>query len=176
MKYNYPVLETLFYYGVFCLLLLPFLFADLCVENKKASKLCAFLGATLMFLFAGFRGLSVGTDTVGTLDEFFWPSLPYRSWSQILSAENNLREPFYFYMSFLLQKITRQNWIFLLFMQVLTTGPVAIYAYKQRHTTPISITMFVFIMLFYQCSFNLARHCAAASFLLLAAYYYKEHQ
>ncbi len=176
MKYNYPVLEALFYYGIYVLFMIPFVFADLCVDNKRACRICIFIGASMMCVFAGIRGQSVGTDTPGTLLEFFWPSLPYKTWSQVLSADNELREPFYLYLSFLLQKITRKDWIFQLFMQVVTTGPIAVLAYQNRHKSPVSMTMFAFMMLFYQASFNIARHCAAAAFMLLAVHFYREHR
>ncbi len=173
---HYYIYETVFYYGVFIVLMIPLIIADFCVRRPWQCKLLLLIGVIMISLFAGMRSLSVGTDTRNTVLHFFTPSLSYRSLSQIITAKHNMEEPFYLYLSFFLQRITKDHHLFLFTLQLLTVGPVAVYAYRERERIPIAVTLFIYLMLFYQASFNITRHCAATACLLLAAYYYKEHQ
>lgn len=109
----------------------------------------------------------MGVDTKDTVSLYFDRAKDYNSIKSIITYRYRFKEPFYIVFSFLLHRITNSSRVFLFLMQLMTVGPVAFYSYKKRDTLPISVIMFVYMMLFYQQSLNLIRQSAAAAFLFL---------
>lgn len=164
-------IATIFlYYLIFILASIFFVKADRS-NNDKAIRAYIICGVVILSLFACFRGPIVGWDTRDTVDLYFNRAKSYDSIKSIFTYSYRFKEPIYIFFSFLLQKITDSGRVFLFFMQLLTVGPVAVVAYKKRNTLSISVIMFVYMMLFYQRSFNIVRQSVATAFLFLGWVY-----
>lgn len=151
------------YYLIFFIAFCLFFVADNINNNTKA-KLYIMAGVLVLSAFAGARDLSVGIDTYRTVIARF---IMVESTSGIEDIVA-IKEPLYRYMSFFLHKITDNPCIFLFVIQLLTAGSVAASLYKLRKKAAISIGMTVYMLFFYQYSFNIMRQSLAAAILLFA--------
>lgn len=167
-------LDILLYYGIFILSYLFFWYADKNISKKSSVIVLISFGILVLALFAGFRNIAVGIDTKDTIEQFFLPARRYNSLSDIIKNISNIKEPIYTIISYFLFKISEENFIFLFVMQLLVIIPIAIVAYNERISYPIANTMLIYMLLFYQLSFNLIRQSIAAAFLILALERFKQ--
>lgn len=157
--------SVLFYYFLFFLAFFFFAVADT-RTNDSSCKFFTLIGVLILSVFAGARDLSVGLDTELTVFTFF---LPFEKVARLdMVGDVIIREPIYGYLSFALHKLSNGPWVFLFTTQFLTAGPVAAGLYRYRKKALISIGMLIYMLLFYQFSFNIIRQSISAAFLFWA--------
>ena len=159
--------SVVMYYCVFLVALLFFRKADKTIDDKKI-KYYILSGVVVLSLFAGLRNSAVGTDTAATVVGRFERVKYFNSLSNLMSRRDFIKEPIYWIISYFIRKVTNSSRVFLFIIQFLTVGPIALLAYENRKVLPVSIMMTVYMMLFYQLSFNIIRQSVAAAILLLA--------
>ena len=165
------IVSIVIYFFIFLISFLVFSVAER-TQNEKNKIIHLLLGVLILSVFAGVRNVSVGFDTERTLSFYFYPSAQVSS----ISAAANLyttNDPFYRVLSFLISRISKSSFIFLFAMQLITSGSVAIVAYRERDKASISACMLMYMLMFYLISFNIIRQSAAAAVLLLAIVEYK---
>ena len=94
----------------------------------------------------------------------------FDSLGSLFAYSEFIKEPIYWVISYFIRKITDSSQVFLFVIQFITIGPIALLAYEKRKELPVSIMMTVYMLMFYQLSFNIIRQSVAAAFLLLAYY------
>ncbi|HBF67823.1 MAG TPA: hypothetical protein DDW20_00665 [Firmicutes bacterium] len=137
-----------------------FLFAIyICIALKKTTKhdiKVGIISLVCLCFFSAFRGETVGTDTVSYLD------LAVKD----IDVSEMLRRPEFIYYSlanFLLIKGLSMRYL-ILFFSVVTFA--FLYLSAKRTNASITLVSFVFLLLFYFYSFNIARQIAAVSIIL----------
>ena len=160
-------ISIILYYLIFLVALLLFRKADKTKSDKKA-KFYILCGVVVLSLFAGLRSTTVGTDTEATVLARFERVKYFNSLSSLMARREFIKEPIYWIISYFIRKVTDSSRVFLFTIQFLTVGPIGLLAYEKRKELSVSMMMTVYMMLFYQLSFNIIRQSVAAAFLLLA--------
>ncbi len=135
-------------------------------KSKFKKKRIIFLGIIFVALFASLRDVSVGTDTTETVRLYFVEQytrkLDFTTFSEFLHS--NL---FYYVIANVIYTLGLGTRTFLFLLEVCTVAPVAVSAYKKRKQIPLHITLGIFLLLYFQLSFNWIRQSAASAFILL---------
>lgn len=133
---------------------------------KTQKKGIIIFGVIFISLFASLRDVNVGTDTANTvqlyLEEQYSKKLLFSSFSEFLHG--NL---LYYVISNIIHFCGLGTRTFLFILELCTVAPVAISAYKKRKQIPIHIVLSIFLLLYFQLSFNWMRQSAASAFILL---------
>lgn len=161
---------SIIYYIVFILCGTFFSTADRAISEKK-TKRWIILGIILLSAFAGFRSLSVGTDTAAVVHFRFDNARLYSSWRSILTPGN---EPFITLIGWIIRNSINDYRAYLFVLQLLLEIPIGIIAFKLRKEVNIAGIMTVFMLMFFQVSLNIHKQTIAAAWLLLAVIYFRE--
>ena len=149
-------------------------------EYEKRDKKILFIILSMISIsipcfVAGFRNISVGTDTKNYFEVF-----------NSVKNEIDFRESYRFWgigdgfsLAFLMlikiiSNIFHSYSIFLFIIELFIVIPIYIVAFKNRHIAPIWTYLMVFYFLFFNSSLNIMRQIAAASIMLLAFFYVLE--
>lgn len=132
-------------------------------ESRKSKKfsICFLLALFLPSMLAGFRDVSVGTDT----QEYYKMYLGFEQNDLLLSLLfTSNTEPLFVFLSIISTKIG--GFQFLLFTyQFLTIFFVYLTAYKYRKYISIWLVFLIYFFLFYNASLNIMRQCLAVSYI-----------
>lgn len=154
-------------------------FAYLCeknIENNKMNikgKFYAFLTILIPSIIAGIR-YYVGTDYPFYANSIF---LQICDTNSIVDAHYIFEVEWgYSILNFIISRFTNNPHVIFFIVSFITTGCVFGAIYKYKKYLSISYAMFVYMILYYQLSFNLVRQCLALSIVLLAYAYIFENK
>ena len=168
-------LLTILLYAVVYIVSILFFYAADHAQSKNRMIRCMLVGIALLSVFAGIRNPTVGSDTIGTTTLYFDIAQRYDSIGSIFSQFSSLNGTFiYLLISKIVIALGLGTRTFLGILQALTVTPIAICAYHRKKYTPIPITMALYIILYYQLSFNWVRQSVSVAILLLAVVLYFE--
>ena len=131
------------------------------------------LGILFLSLFAALRDISIGVDTADTIALYFEDqhgrTISLKGITDIINGDI-----VFVLISNVFHALHLGSKSFLFLLEVLILTPIAVIAYIRREKVPISITMFLYLILYYQIGFNWIRQSIACAFLLLAVVYFQE--
>lgn len=160
------------YCTIYCITTLLFKVANSSTSRKKTKRYMA-VGIAIMAILACCRDISVGTDTEGTIIEYYYDQIGKSIVTDGVLSFLHSDVPF-FLISNILHFLHLGERVFLLVLELLILIPVGIVAYKKRDVIPIHYTMLIFSILYYQTGFNWIRQSEASAFTLLALIYFQE--
>ena len=163
------VLTFFLYALVYSVAILVFKMAN-DVKNEIERKWILVFGIFFLAMFGSIRDASVGTDTAETISIYFVEQ--YKR-NIILNGIGEVLhgDIIYFVISQIIHFLHFGSKAFLFVLQVCTLIPVVLCAYIKRNRIPIHITMFIFLLLYYQLTFNWIRQSIASAFILLTVVY-----
>ena len=126
-------------------------------------SICAIL---LPSLLAGFRDLSIGTDTVNYL-YYFENSISYSNFESFLTSNPNV-EPGFLLLNYLVSRFSQEYVFFLFTVHLIIVLLIYISAFKIRNYITPSWVMFIFLFMMYNESLNAMRQYIAISLSLYA--------
>lgn len=166
------------YIVVFVLAIILAFIAD---RNRRHRHIVFFSLSTLiavLSLFAGFRDIGVGTDTVIYSEKYFEIVRKISFDELILSNDDSFRSKSYLILNYLASTFSNNVWIALLFTELTILIPLyyGIYKLSKIETVKFSIFTALYVFFFLNYSFNIMRQSCAVSFVFLAFCYYKERK
>jgi|GEM_PF-4612822 len=129
-------------------------------SKNRRKKWIVFAGVLFLSLIAAARSLDVGTDTAETVRKYFSAYI-----EDPASAKGNI---LYQKLALVLNRFHLGERAFLFTAEFLILAPVAVGAYLRRDDVPIHLSMYIFLLMFYQVSFNWIRQSISCSFVFLA--------
>ena len=156
-----------------------FLVCTLCFhlsDSSKKWKQLLFGGAAVLILclLAGFRDDSIGRDIKVYVENYYTAFCGVRSYTQALKLVGFTQlEPFYILLLFVTSRFTRDLWLILFSLQLLTVLPVYLAVLKWRREMHISVgfAMAIYILVFYNNSYNIMRQSISCAFIFLGTTY-----
>lgn len=150
-----------------------FKIADKAINDVTKKRLvCA--GVIFVALFASLRDISVGTDTSETVQMYlvdqYTRKLDINDFSEFLHGDI-----LYFVIANIIHRLGLGTRTFLFILELFTIAPVAVSAYEKRNQIPLHITVGIYLLLYFQLSFNWIRQSAASAFILLTLVYAQEN-
>lgn len=145
-------------------------------ESKKKCKKIVFglVAVCILCFFAGFRDNSIGRDIQNYVQNYYQAFYAAGSFSQAINLVRFTQlEPLYILLLFVTSRVTGDLWLILFMLQFLTVFPVFLAVLKWNKELHISIgfAMAIYILVFYNNSFNIMRQSVAAAFLFLGTTY-----
>lgn len=161
---------------------IPALFFTNCVDQYSQKRhalnrflivgICSILAIGIPTIFAGFRGIDVGTDIkVYAVPEYELSQLCTGLKDYLDTTKTNIGYAFIVWFS---ANIMHSFNVLLIITELLQVGPIFLTAYVSRKHIPMWQVMFVFFFMHYVIGFNVMRQSISAAFLLLAYVLYKE--
>ena len=158
---------------VLCILLVYILTTIFMKTNRKSSKfsfLFLILAVLIPSILAGMRDLSVGTDVNVYVAKYYEFA---RHSNSIFTFFNSYKlDVGYGGVTYLISKISYNVHIFLFFIELLIVFPVFISAYKLKNKIPMNLFCLIYMLTFYNMSFNIVRQSLAISFIILSFTYF----
>ena len=138
-------------------------------------RILVFSGILLPCLLAGFRNISVGTDTSGYVLNLYNIAFKTNSFSIFVNIANNIyysTDILYLLITYVISKFNFSFQLLLFIYECLIIIPIYL-ALKRTATKPKDITfgMLIFYFTFYNLSLNMIRQSIAISFVLLGFSY-----
>ena len=145
-------------------------------ESKNHWKCIIFSGMAIFLLcfIAGFRDDNIGRDIQSYVKNYFEAFHNTHSYSQALTlVQYTQLEPLYVLLLFITSRFTGDLWLILFSLQLLTICPVYLAVLKWNKELHISIgfAMAIYILVFYNNSFNIMRQSVAAALIFLGTTY-----
>ncbi|MCX7771610.1 MAG: EpsG family protein [Clostridia bacterium] len=138
-------------------------------EQKKAVPYALLLVAVVLSLLAGFRDFSVGTDTAMYANRFTTIS----GMSDFLQAiELYGDEPGYLLSNYLIGRFTGNPHVYFFILALVTHSFVIKALYDHRAKINMTFGFLVYLLVFYQLSFNYLRQCVAMAIFFYALKYF----
>ncbi|MBQ3695143.1 MAG: EpsG family protein [Synergistaceae bacterium] len=134
-------------------------------KDKGIIILCSVISILIPSILGGLRAHGVGVDTIvygrnTALQALNSPNLAY-------FVENNRTELGYKILTFYVMKtLEHENWCYF-FYQLITNACVYIGLWKHRKIAPITLSLFVFFMFFYNTIFSIMRQGMAAAIVFM---------
>ena len=162
------------YILIFALSLLGVQMADMWYDDRRRFIVGSLLAVLPPILIAGFRDITVGSDT----DLYIVPIF-----NGIASNGQNLTEFIdsypgmewgYLFLTFVIAQLTDQPVFLLLSIHILIILPLYITLMKWRESLSPMVFMFIYYMIFFQESLSIARQSIALSFSMLAFTFFWE--
>lgn len=144
--------------------------------SLQRKKILLFIGILILSIFSCMRNIEVGTDTAYTIELYFEGAKKYNSIKELLFSGISNSTLIFLVISKLLMLLGLGAKSFLFATQMLVLAPVAAVAYARREKTSISLTMMVFVLLYFQLSFNWIRQSISTAFLLLGITLFLENR
>ena len=142
-------------------------------KNKLIFLFFSIIALAIPCLLAGIRDYSIGTDVEVYIEPLFRVSKYFETFkSYITNTGSEVNDILYLLLTFVCGKLSDDIFLLFFMIEFLVIYPV----YKTLLLTNekkgnILIGMFIFFMLFYNLSFNMARQSIAISFALLSFAY-----
>lgn len=146
------------------------------VQSLWGKKILLALGIVILALFGCMRDFEVGTDTLDTIKMYFEDSKRYHSFGAMFTRGISSSTLIFLIISKILIYLKLGARPFLFIMHILTLAPVTAVAYIRREKTSISLTMAIYMALYYQLSFNWIRQSIATTLLLLGLVLFLNHK
>ena len=150
--------------------LLSILFAYL--ANKSKSKTACifllFISALFPILLAGFRDISIGTDTSNYYGKLV-QALRYDTFDQFRKISD--MEVGFVLFTYLCSKITDSQIAYFIFVHSLVIIPVFVALYRCRSFVNFANALFIYYFIFYCATLNTTRQAIAVSIVLLSLSY-----
>lgn len=156
---------------------IAFILSFIAEKNKnKIPKLLYFVLVLLAIgipaLLAGLRSYGVGTDTRGYLNYTFYNCIHLKS---IKDLGNYLIhadvEPLFILVDFLVTRVTLNINVSYFVLELILLGTVYLACTKIKDSSKVSVSYFIFLILFFNRSLNMCRQSIAIAFILLSMYY-----
>lgn len=166
--------STLIYLFMFILTVSTAALADKCFKRKSKVLGIALLVFVILIpsVLAGVRGNDVGRDVQVYGLRVFNIAKQYASFWPFQNQLNGTIG--YMVLAFGVSRIFPDAGWLLFFLQLLVMAPITMVAYKVREKTPISLTVCVYLFLFYNNSLNIMKQSISCAFLLLMFLYLRE--
>lgn len=137
------------------------------INQKIYSKFWLIIGIIIPCLVAAFRSYDVGVDTLETVKLLEY-SHNYGTIEILIRELGGETDFICAILIYVLSKITKQGWILLFILQLLTIFPITIVAIKLKHIIPVHMIMATYLFLFYNNSLNIMRQSVSCTFIVLA--------
>lgn len=169
----------LFYIGVYFVAFILAWGADKYYKNghKKIFILLSVLAVLIPSIIAGVRASGVGTDTEVYVNWVFRGATQSNSFSEMLDKFSKSKiEPLYCFINFILSRVTSNLTYIYFFIEVIILSLIYIGCFficRDREYS-FSFSYLIFIILFYNKTFNLCRQSIAMAFCFYNFKYIKE--
>lgn len=144
-----------------------FVLADY-VRSTRSKKVLIAIAVLVLSAFASCRGIGVGTDTLNTIDQYFDTADQYKTFGALFFSGMSESTTIFVLIGKILKCFGLGYRSFLFVMELFAIIPIAMIAYLRRKENRIALTMAIYLILFYQLSFNWIRQSIAVAFLLLS--------
>lgn len=163
------------YIVVFCLSLLFAFWANQAANRNNhlvmiVSSLCSIL---LPVLLAGYRDLSIGTDTYNYT--IIFSNICYCSDFKECVILYPSIEKGYLFLNYLIALISNDTRVFLTIVHCCIVIPIYVSFFKLRSWLSPVLSLAIFFFVFYNESYNLTRQYISIALMLLATTYYIKH-
>lgn len=143
-------------------------------DNSKSAKILWALAGIIPALLAGVRAESVGSDTSGYIKLIHDMCSNNVNWKLIIGSYQC--EIGYYFINFIVTRITESFQVFLFIIQLLILVPV-LYACKDNEDLiEPHLSYLFFLMLFYNRSLNMCRQSIAISFCMFSVRYIRKQK
>lgn len=157
---------------VICIIitLLLNIFSEVLFKKKlnKLAKLFLIISLLVTCVIAGARNITVGTDVKGYVVRLVNVANTY---SNILSYIRNANSDFLFAILIYIGNLFKDMNVVLFFIQFAVAAPIYYYAYKERKSCSITLTLLIFFLNMYCLSLSMMRQSIAISLCVLSYYY-----
>ena len=141
-------------------------------ENKMIKKFFIVIGLIIPCLMAGFRGMTVGTDTSGYVWNLYINAKNIKHFSGMISFSNWLyysKDYLYLLITYVIGHNNLSFQLLLFIYELLIVIPIFIALnVNKKDDRDILFGMFLFYMTFYNLSLNMVRQSIAISFAVLS--------
>lgn len=137
-------------------------------RNRILGKIFLIISALLPILLAGFRDITVGTDTSNYYEKFM-QALNSQTFERLKNISD--MEIGYVFVSYLCSKISNNQIFYFTIVHSLVIIPVYVAIYKCRSHVNCSTAIFVYYFSFFCSTLNITRQGIALSFTLLSLAY-----
>lgn len=159
----------IFYFLVFIIATLFSLLAEnkFKFKNKKIYIILVFIAIFIPSLVAGLRSVGIGTDTKGYISYVFRNCINISSVSElIIYIKNADVEPLFIIIDFIITRFTRSvNFSYFIFQFIILLF-VYLACSTFRKDKYVSLSYFLFLVLFYNRSLNMCRQSIAIAIIL----------
>lgn len=142
---------------------------------RSQKKMLIIFGVLFLTVTATMRNINVGTDTADTISKYFTNlysrTTSFNSLSTVIQSDI-----IYIMIAKILHFLRLGERTFLFIMEALCLTPIALCAYYRKDKAPIQVTMAIFLIMFYQISFNWMRQSVSSAFLLLALVLFQDRR
>lgn len=149
-------------------------------KNKIIKFLLITIGLLIPCLMAGFRGLSVGTDTNGYVLNLYKNAKSIDHFSGIISFSKRLyysTDYIYLFITYIIGHNQLSFQLLLFIYEAFIILPIFISMYmNKKDDKDVLFGMFLFYMMFYNLSLNMIRQSIAISFTILAFFIVKNEK
>ena len=129
-------------------------------------RVAIILAILIPCIVAAIRDTTVGVDTSGYPISHMQIASQLSSVSQIVERLSLGSEYLYAIILFLCSRVTSDYWLILFVYQLLTIVPIMATAIKIRNRAPMSVTMAIYMLVFFNNSLNMMRQSVSCAFIL----------
>lgn len=159
----------MFYLLVFFISLIFSLGVDF-LRKKQLKGVCLVLCVLLLSLIGGLRDIGVGTDTVTYSQSYYFAAKEVHSFSSLLDSGRDIG-----YLSLNLVAVYLESlWVAHFLGQLMTHGLILYVVYLLKKKYPqiqFSLFVFVYLMIFYNQTYNFMRQYCAIAVNMVGLYY-----
>lgn len=158
----------LYYLMMFIIVLIITYYAELKYKKNKikVGHIFSIIIIFLLSVFAGMRDYSVGIDvSIYVVPYFEKAQISSNLWQFII--DSNI-EPLFGVIIYLNAKYAKDLFYTLFLCQLLTITPIYLCIYKKRKDISITLSVMIYLFLFYNLSFCIIRQCISIALIMYA--------
>lgn len=135
-------------------------------KNKDIVYLCSAISILVLCLLGGMRAYGIGSDTATYGRPLALSAMASSSLIDYINYEEGAELGYKILTYAIMKTFGHENWCYF-FYQLITVGGAYIGAYKHRKYISFPFTFFLWIITFYNTSYNIIRESIAASIIFM---------